>query len=278
MDAKTTKLFLVFIILFFISGFEGVVRTLNNKTGHLSSSATISQDKRPGPETSNFLVQDADTVMLFAGFHSFTAVGTGANLNFTLTGSDSRASESVTLGGVTKTLTAITFSGTTNYLQNDSSPILVSNFGDHTVEAIINITSLSQFIRIFGHLSSAANDGMQLSISTAGLLTFGDTSGGSTRTNIALVSSISTSEEVHIVMTFSGTTRRLAYAVGNLVTSVAVSGVGNDEMLSESSEDDSYSGSPINWLIGAAYEDGHANDFNGKFFEFRISSVARYGA
>jgi len=283
------RLLLILIIIpaafIFIKG-NLTVRTLNNEAGHLSTTGTVSKN-RLNLQTS-FFDTDSNTVIHFVGFDSNTAISGSefSDLDFTLTGTDSTSSEIVTLGTTSIMATTRTFNGTGNYLQNNSSPIIVASFGDFSIDAIVNLSGITGNNRIFGNLSSSPLNGIQCVFETSGnkfrCLRYnnGSTDFDAIFTEIGVTF---TNKWAHIVMRYdaAATTGELAYKIEDIITNM--DGTGGSGQPDAVSTDTSVSGvftaSPANWLLGHGYagELGVSNaSFNGKIAEFRISDVKRY--
>lgn len=238
-----------------------------------------------------FLAVDSSTVF-YLDFSSTTNTetsvsGTGFTANtWNLTGTNTGSDQTITMDGILKRKRAREFSGSGNYLQNSTSKILIGNYGDVTIEAIIWIDDFtpSTTPRICGNILSGATphgNEMILSNSTSVLYIDNYTGGVSNFTGSVSVSGYS-GKWVHIAQTFNSATneRKIAFRSESLITNMSLSGTGNTAMISDSSSDDNYTDAQLDeYLIGHSYTPNLAvadNGFDGKMSEFRFSNIVRY--
>jgi len=169
------------------------------------------------------------------------------------------------------------FDGSTDYFTTSQVFITGSAFGDFTVDAMVKLGLLDvNQDSLFEQTETIGVAGIFLGINN-GNFRFFVSNGTSLIVNInTTATTLSITKWYHVAITRSGNIYKLTIsdiAVGGLITSTAVSGTGNTEMVTTTTTGAwTVSQSPF---IGRR-SDIAGNYFNGSYDWLRISKIARY--
>ena len=269
MTIKQYFLFLCLIIVAFFNN-AGIINTVSDANFQAATAAD------------SFFTTDSNTVQHFSGFSSNTSVSGNSDTNtaWTVNGTDTTTSESVTCGD-TKTVTTRTFDGTSgNNMTNNTSYILGNGFGSFTIEFIFKPDVQNNQDQLYSNRQLASPNTGHLGYYNASNQFYALTRNSSNavimdaaRSSMASVVGAWT----HIVVRYDDeTTLRVAYQINGLVTSTAISGSGNTAMTEDATVTDNMVANPLaNFMFGSGSISTWGG-FDGKIAEMRISNIARY--
>lgn len=239
----------------------------------------------------SFLSVDANTIQAFIGFannsgSAFTSESGNSNANtaWTLTGTKSVTSESITMDGTNLTIDAIEFTGTNNFLENNTSPLISGTVGDWTAEAILlSDNAPVGEDRWAGNLNVGATSGFQAFTNSSN--DFRMVGYGPTYTTAITSPAFPVLTWHHVVVSIKQTAvggfkTRIGFKANGLITDLtATGGSGQPDAVATNANANASFSTPALFLVGHGFAGTKATadrGWDGKIAEFRLSNIGRY--